>query len=248
MPDTRDYQETAAGWGEKPRQGNGNGHAVPRFTLIPFDQVTFDRRAPYLVREILPRDGFCVFYGPPKTAKSLVVFDLLMHISRGLDYRGLKTKGGRCVYVAAEGARGLSARVEAYRQKHLSNGETTPDFFLISSPLNLVADVGELIDCIRTQAGEPSPAIIAVDTLNRTIAGSESDDRDMGDYVKACDQLRVAFGCLVLLIHHCGIDTTRPRGHTSLFGAVDALIAIRRGADGIIHMEVEAMKDGPRAG
>jgi len=34
--------------------------------------------------------------------------------------------------------------------------------------------------------------------------------------------IRNAFGCAVIVVHHCGIDATRPRGHTSLAGAVDA--------------------------
>jgi hypothetical protein len=28
--------------------------------------------------------------------------------------------------------------------------------------------------------------------------------------------IRNAFGCAVIVVHHCGIDATRPRGHTSL--------------------------------
>ena len=33
----------------------------------------------------------------------------------------------------------------------------------------------------------------------------------MGAYIKAADYLRDAFGCLVLLVHHCGVDASRPR-------------------------------------
>jgi hypothetical protein len=48
----------------------------------------------------------------------------------------------------------------------------------------------------------------------------------------------------VIIVHHCGVDGTRPRGHTSLTGAVDAQLAVKRTGGNIIT-EVEWMKDGP---
>jgi hypothetical protein len=48
----------------------------------------------------------------------------------------------------------------------------------------------------------------------------------------------------VLIIHHCGVDGTRPRGHTSLTGAVDAQLAIARDQAKNVIVTVEYMKDG----
>jgi hypothetical protein len=49
---------------------------------------------------------------------------------------------------------------------------------------------------------------------------------------------------VVIIVHHCGLDETRPRGHTSLPGAVDAQLAISR--EGMtVTAEVEFMRDGP---
>jgi hypothetical protein len=45
-------------------------------------------------------------------------------------------------------------------------------------------------------------------------------------------------------VHHCGVDGSRPRGHTSLTGNTDVQIAVKRDASGNIVAEVEAMKDG----
>src|SRR5262249_26787608 len=71
-----------------------------------------------------------------------------------------------------------------------------------------------------------------------------SSDEDMGNYIRACDRVREAFKCAVLVIHHSGIVDTRPRGHTSLTGAADAQIAIKR--HGTINTAtVEYLKDGP---
>ena len=81
-----------------------------------------------------------------------------------------------------------------------------------------------------------------LDTLNRSLVGSELKDEDMSAYIGAAEEIRQAFNCAVVIVHHCGIDGTRPRGHTSLTGAVDAQIAIRR--DGATIAKIEWMKDG----
>ena len=69
------------------------------------------------------------------------------------------------------------------------------------------------------------PAAVAIDTLNRSLVGSKLSDEDMGDYIKAADAVRDAFECSVTIIHHCGHDASRPRGHTSLS---EPLIALSR--------------------
>ena len=66
----------------------------------------------------------------------------------------------------------------------------------------------------------------------------------MSNYVRAADAIRDAFGCSVLVVHHCGINDSRPRGHTSLTGAADAQLAVKRDGGGNIFVTVEFMKDG----
>jgi hypothetical protein len=66
----------------------------------------------------------------------------------------------------------------------------------------------------------------------------------MAAYIRAADAIREAFDCAVMVVHHCGVDGTRPRGHTSLTGAADAQHAVMR-KDGNIVVTVEWMKDGP---
>jgi hypothetical protein len=65
----------------------------------------------------------------------------------------------------------------------------------------------------------------------------------MGAYIAAADAIRAAFDCVVVIVHHCGVEGGRPRGHTSLTGACDAQIAVERDKDGIITCRVEYMKD-----
>jgi hypothetical protein len=107
-----------------------------------------------------------------------------------------------------------------------------------------VGDIDELITDIDTQlCGEKCGAMV-IDTLNRSLVGSESRDEDMAAYIQAADRLRERFSCVVVIVHHCGINGERPRGHTSLTGAADAQISVKRVNEGGILTEVEWMKDG----
>jgi hypothetical protein len=233
-------RRTATAYGQRaPNLGS-----ALRFTLIPFDQITLDPSPAYLVRDLIPREGLVVIWGQPKCGKSFWTFDLMLHVALGWDYRGHRVRQGDVVYIACEGERGLAARAAAFRRRHIAEDGSVPTFHLLATRLDLVADQQPLIDDITAQLGETKPTAVVIDTLNRSIAGSESSDEDMGSYIKAADAIREAFKCAVLIVHHCGIDDKRPRGHTSLTGASDAQIAIRRDGAGLITSAVEWMKDG----
>jgi hypothetical protein len=56
--------------------------------------------------------------------------------------------------------------------------------------------------------------------------------------------IRDAFNCAVVAVHHRGHEGTRPRGHSSLMGALDVQIGVARDASNNIVASVELMKDG----
>jgi hypothetical protein len=215
-----------------------------QFKLVPFREIKLSSSAVYLVKNLIPREGLIVIWGAPKCGKTFWAFDLGMHIALGWEYRGRRVKRGTVVYIACEGERGLTARAEAFRQRKMAEDEANAPFHLLATRLDLAGEVAALIADITAQIGADDCSAIFIDTLNRSIAGSESDDRDMGDYVKAADKLRERFKCAIVIIHHCGIVDRRPRGHTSLTGAADAQIAVKRDTTGRVITTVEFMKDG----
>lgn len=216
----------------------------PRFRPIPFGSITIDREPRYIVKGLIPRDGLVIVWGPPKCGKSFFVFDLVMHVALSWPYRDRKTVAGPVVYVAAEGATGFQARIEAFRQARMSEEAEPPPFYLIPDRPSLTDDHEEIARQINLTLGDTKPLVIVMDTLNRTMRGSESSDQDMSDYIRAADALRAEFGCTVIVVHHCGHDDRRPRGHTALMGAADAQIAVKRNGSTIVA-EVEFMKEGP---
>jgi hypothetical protein len=215
-----------------------------RFRLVEFKDIVLDSTAFWLVKGLIPREGLIVIYGAPKSGKTFIATDLALHIALGWPYRGRRVEQGVVVYIACEGERGLAARIEAFRRARLAGLKDYPWFYLLTTRLDLAVDHVALVAAIRAQIGDFGCAAIVIDTLNRSLSGSESSDQDMGYYIKGADALREAFQCAVIVIHHSGLNETRPRGHTSLTGACDAQIAVKRDQSGTILCAVEHMKDG----
>lgn len=225
-----------------------SGDAVilePRITLQPFAGISMSTAAYYLVKGIIPRAGLAIVWGPPKCGKSFWTFDLVMHIALGWEYRGRRVQQGPVVYLALEGGHGFRNRVEAWRRQHLNGHRGAVPFFLVDVPVDLIADRGKLIQAIKAQLLDEPPVAVVIDTLNRALIGDENRSDDMAKFIRAADMIRTAFGCVVIIIHHCGVAGSRPRGHTSLTGADDAQIAVERNSQtGIVTVRVEHMKDG----
>jgi len=219
--------------------------AAPRIRLIPFDQIKLGTTRRDLVRGVIPRVGLTIVWGPPKSGKSFWTFDVAMHVALGRNYRDRRVHAGAVVYCAFEGQSGLETRVEAFRQRFLAEEFEPVPFYLEPVTLDLVGDQAELVAVIRRQLAE-APVAVVLDTLNRSLRGSESSDEDMTAYIRAADAIREAFECAVIVVHHCGIDGSRPRGHTALTGAADAQIAVKRDAADNIAVTVELAKDGPQ--
>lgn len=216
-----------------------------RITLIPFDDIKLSRNRRDLVKGLLPRVGLALVWGKPKCGKSFWLFDLMMHVALGWEYRGRRTQQGAVVYCSFEGQTGLEARVEAFRAKRLQGHIGPVPFFLMPVTLDLIKDHQALIKAIRDKLGDQCPVAVNLDTLNRSLAGSENSDEDMAAYIRASDAIRESFHCVVPIVHHCGHEGSRPRGHSSIGGAIDAQIKVERNGSNQIITEVELAKDGP---
>ena len=216
---------------------------LARFKIARFGEIKPDSTAQYLVKGLLQLIGLAVVWGPPKCGKSFWTFDLLMHVALGRPYRGHRVSAGSVVYCALEGVQGFKNRIEAFRQAKIAD-DSDPPFYLMATPLSLVRDQKAFIADIAKQLDGQKPVAVCIDTLNRSLDGSESSDEDMTAYVRAADAIRDDFGCLVVVVHHCGHNGDRPRGHSSLMGALDVQIAVRRDVTDNIVAELELSKDG----
>jgi hypothetical protein len=216
-----------------------------RFRLMSFSDMRPGVEQPYLVDELIPAKGIVLMWGPPKCYKSFVMLDLMLHVAKGWEYRDRYVQQGTVVYCAFEGAHGYKKRIEALRRHYdLVDDEEPVPLYVMPGQANLVNDHRRIVSDIHGQLGQSVPAVVVLDTLNKSLHGSESKDVDMSSYIRAAEAIRDAFQCVVIIIHHCGLDESRPRGHSALPAAVDAQLAVTRQNE-IATVVVELMRDGP---
>ena len=197
----------------------------------------------YLVDELIPLRGIVLIWGKRKCLKSFWTYDLSFHVAHYFEYRGRGILQGPVVYCAFEGAHGYKKRAEALRRYHKVPDDLDVPLYLVPGRANMIKEYPLLISAVRDQLYGEVPRMVVLDTLNKSLVGSESKDVDMGAYIVAAEALRDAFDCVVVIIHHCGYDETHPRGHTSLTGAVDAEFeVVREGM--LVTVKNITMRDG----
>jgi hypothetical protein len=215
-----------------------------RFKLVSFSELRPGPEPLYLVDELIPVAGLVDVWGKAKCYKSFWTLDLMLHVALGWEYRDRSVRQCAVVYCAFEGAHGYKKRVEALRRHYGLCDDCYVPLYVMPGQANLIQDHRALINDIKTQLGDVVPGAVVLDTLNKSLVGSENKDVDMAAYVRAAEAVRDAFHCVVIIVHHCGYDDTRPRGHSSLPGAVDAQLAVSRSEE-TITVTVEMMHDGP---
>jgi len=218
-----------------------------RFMLLDMDAVRRRRASQYRVKGLIPRTGLVVVWGAPKSGKSFVIVDLFAHVAFGWRYRERRVNQGVVVYCALEGVAGLSTRLEALWQAKIAGEGQQVDasaFKIMAGSLALVSDCKAFMQAVADQLGaENPPAVVVVDTLNRSFEGSESEDKAMTAYVRAATAIIERFGCAVVIVHHCGHNETRMRGHTALKGALDIEIRVDRDSASNVIAKVVDAKD-----
>jgi hypothetical protein len=225
-----------------------NGYVpIPLDGKKPVSMTPFSPRAgTSVVDELIPSAGLVLVWGKQKTFKSFWLLDLFVHVAMGWPYRDHAVRQGPVIYCAFEGGHGYKGRIEAIRRHYGISDDVDVPLYVMPGQVDLIADEKALVEEFRYQLGTVVPAVVVLDTLNRSLSGSESSDKDMTLYVKAAEAVRKAFGCLCVIVHHCGYDDTHARGHTSLPAAVDAELSVMRDEGSpIVLVTVKAMRDGP---
>jgi hypothetical protein len=234
----------------KPNGHDDDSVPVGRFRFTAFREILLGTVPTYIVAGLIPWLGVVVVWGKPKCGKTFWIFDIEMHVALGWPYRGRRVEQGVVLHIACEGVAGLAARKEAWRLFHVDAGcgsdeiDAAPFYLCKETTLDLIRDADAVANAISEQFSDRPTRIITIDTLNRSLKGSESKDEDMTTYIRAAVALAEKFQCAVLIVHHCGYDTSHPRGHTSLIGAVDADIEVTKDDAGHVRTEVKDMRDG----
>jgi hypothetical protein len=211
------------------------GRPRPHFKLEDWNDVTFEVDEEWRVKGVLPLRGVALLYGKSRGFKSFVALHLMLCVAEGALWAGRRVEAAKIVYIAAEGAAGLRKRIRGYQEA----GAKIPggQFALISERPNLGTDQSDLPDLIRAiDSAGFKPGVIAIDTAAKAIGTGDENGAGMAALVLNAEALARHFNCLVLIVHHVGINEgaqDRPRGWSGLTGALDAQMLCKRDGDGL---------------
>lgn len=201
--------------------------ARPGLRLIPAHEMLAAPVAPaWLVQGLLTSDTLAVLFGESGSMKTFAALDIAVSVASGEPWQGLKVRNaGPAVYVAGEGFRGLSVRLQALVRHRGIDPRTMPLHFASQAVQFLDPDDAERATQAVSALAEANgnPRLVVVDTLARCYGpGDENSTADMTRFVAVLDRLRERFGCCVLVLHHTGLmNRDRSRGSNTLRAALD---------------------------
>jgi hypothetical protein len=184
-----------------------------------------------LVQGLLPEKALTAMIGASNTGKSALAVDLSVAVATGRPFRGMRVRQCAVLYVAAEGAHGLSNRVAALLQteKLLPDaplGVVTESVDFCSSPTDSSRVVAACA-ALEIKTGRPV-GLVVIDTVARAMNGAdENSGSDMGRFLANAENIQKKVGATVLLIHHAGKDASKgARGHSSFRAALDTEVTV----------------------
>jgi KaiC/GvpD/RAD55 family RecA-like ATPase len=215
-----------------------------RFATMPVYELALLPPGEWLIKGVLPDAELVVLFGASGSGKTFVALDMAFAVAQGLPWRGNKTKKGKVVIIAAEGAGGLNKRVKAYAQHHGINLRDVEIHVITAAPNFLQEeDIAEVLAEIKALG---DVALVVVDTLAQVTPGAnENGAEDMGRALANLRLIREMAGATVMAIHHAGKDASKgSRGWSGIKAAADAQIEVIRHEDGQREIHLEKMKDG----
>ena len=196
--------------------------------------------AKWLIDGVLMDNSFNVVFGDPGCGKSFLAIDLAGSVANRKRWNDHDINAnGPVVYVLGEGRSGLPDRVSAW-EKHY--GTPMEGVTFIPEAIHAGSKMWEkLVDYVS----EVKPKLIVIDTLAR-MAGemeSENDSTSMGRFIRACDDLRLASGGSVLVVHHAN-RMGGMRGSNALDGACDTIVRMEMDYSGTVTASITKLKEG----
>lgn len=178
---------------------------------------------PYLVDGYLLANGLNTIYGRWGAGKTFVQLDWLLHVAAGLPWQGRKVAKGPTLLVYAEGA--MRSRVAAWRVRWNVDPTAAVGLTLAPGTVNLLDARAVEAFLRQLAAGDlgPTPALIAFETLARSIPGGDENSAEtMSRVVASAGQIQRETGAAVSITHHTPWEAKRLRGSTVLGDAADS--------------------------
>jgi hypothetical protein len=202
---------------------------VTGFILTPLGDLLARPDIPveYVVENLLVSGTVACIVAKPKVGKSTFARNLCLSVSRGVDFLGLKTKQGQCIYLA------LEEREEDLKNDFRAMGADGSEPIYTHAAAAPAQGIEAACDLVRQRR----PVLVVVDPLFR-LARIKDEKAYAETYAALGPLIDVAreVGTLVVLVHHAGksakadaIDS--PLGSTAIGGAVCTVVLLKKQTD-----------------
>jgi len=183
----------------------------------------------WIIPGLIPEKGVVQIIGRQKSFKTFLALDLALGIASGRETFGFTPESRPVVYAVGENASTFGLEhVPAWRLAR-GVGEDFPFYTVAAVPKAMFAEEAkELIAEVKARG--INPGVVVLDTMTRAMRGlDENNARDMGLFSEACDTVREALGCTVIVIRHTGKDSGRGgRGSNVFDGDCDTTLEVVR--------------------
>jgi hypothetical protein len=218
---------------------------VREFGLLTRADVQAEPSAIPLIHGLISKGQLAMIAGPSGSGKSVFQLHLGAALLNGsVVFDHAIPKRARMLYVNLEGD--LKPRLEAIEQHHPGWSFPAPDAMFLTRPwrLNDRDSVEDLANHVNQAGGVD---VIFIDTLNRATPGSDENlSTDMGMVIAHANLLINKTGAAVVLTHHTGKAKERgPRGHSSLYAALDTCLMVDETESGMRMVELVKTRQGP---
>lgn len=203
----------------------------------------------WTIYKVLPKECTGLLYGEWGTFKTFVMLDMAGAVQSGTPWHGKATQQGTVFYLAGEGEQGFARRLKAWEVAH---GTRMSNLAFREMPrVRNKSELSKLQTFILKLAKERGgPRLIVLDTLFTALdGGDENSGKDMGEVFSAMRELRQAFSCAVIAVHHTGHEGTRARGHSSMPAGVDVQFHLKckeSGQTSVLELINVKQKDGKK--
>ena len=227
------------------RADEGNAHVHLRDKLLRLSDLKALKPVEPLVEGFLYRNTLAQLSGGPGEYKTFVSTAIGCCVATGTRFCGFAVpKPEVVVYVAAEGANGMEARILAWAELWKVDPDKLEErLIVLPLPIQLgnKMDVSEAIDVVR----ETNAGLLVLDTRARCTLGLEENSAtEQGEAIEAADTIRRAGCCTTLAVHHTPRTGNAGRGTNAWDGAVWSDLRIK-GSALAASIHCEKHKDAP---
>jgi hypothetical protein len=209
-----------------------------RFSLLTLAQLKAKPKPQFLIHGLLVKADTSLLTAKHASFKSFIALDMALCVACDIPFHKHEVARGPVVYIAAEGAVGLTKRAQAWCAHH--SADPGENFVVYDSPIQ-IHDAKTRADLIEEIAGL-NPVLIVLDTLARCAVGlEENSSKDMGEFADALDALAKESGAHVMVVHHNNKGGDY-RGSSAIPAAVGTHLSLERTGD-TVTLTTEKQKD-----